>query len=585
MITPSQTMRDQQNETLVSAGEIFVAGFFTPENSNSRYLGIWYRNIPERTIVWVANREKPLPDKSGVLKIDSDTGILSIFDSKGVETWSSNASKKAVKMKPIVQLLDSGNLVVRDEKEGILWQSFDYPGDTFLPGMKIGSNLRTGQYMALTSWKTMQDPTPGDYSLKIDTHGLPQLIVTQGSAIKYRAGSWNGLGFTGTPELRAMKSVKFLFDLSKDGIFYEYELLNSSTLMRSRLIPEGYPVRLIWSPRESRWDVFYPSQYDLCESYATCGANTNCNVNGSLVCECLRGFKEGKLVGSSGCVRTNPLGCNKGDSFQKYEGMKLPDTSSSWYDKTINLGDCEKLCLRNCSCTAYSSLNISEGGGSGCLHWFNDIVDLRQLSQGGQDFYIRVSITANLTVNNRSLDKKKLAGIVVGCTIFILGILVLGLTIWLQKNKVAKSGLWKDKRENEDIDLPIFQFSTISNATNQFSESNKLGQGGFGPVYKAWRLWIEEKPIELMGEMLHNSINASEVLRCIQVGLLCVQRRPEDRPNMSSVVLMLNGERLLPEPTQPGFYTGRDNPTQLDSTTKSCEEYSMNEVSISLDAR
>ena len=47
----------------------------------------------------------------------------------------------------------------------------------------------------------------------------------------------------------------------------------------------------------------------------------------------------------------------------------------------------------------------------------------------------------------------------------------------------------------------------------------------------------------------------SEVLRCIHVGLLCVQQRPEDRPNMSSVVLMLSSESLLPKPRQPGFYT------------------------------
>ena len=41
-----------------------------------------------------------------------------------------------------------------------------------------------------------------------------------------------------------------------------------------------------------------------------------------------------------------------------------------------------------------------------------------------------------------------------------------------------------DKSEKEELDLPIFEFSTISKATNHFSQSNKLGQGGFGPVYK-----------------------------------------------------------------------------------------------------
>jgi len=50
----------------------------------------------------------------------------------------------------------------------------------------------------------------------------------------------------------------------------------------------------------------------------------------------------------------------------------------------------------------------------------------------------------------------------------------------------------------------------------------------------------------------------SEILRCIQVGLLCVQKCPEDRPAMSSVLLMLISETaVLPQPKQPGFYMER----------------------------
>ncbi|KAL2327803.1 hypothetical protein Fmac_021230 [Flemingia macrophylla] len=57
--------------------------------------------------------------------------------------------------------------------------------------------------------------------------------------------------------------------------------------------------------------------------------------------------------------------------------------------------------------------------------------------------------------------------------------------------------------------------------------------------------------MELLDEVLGEQCIPSEVIRCIQVGLLCVQQRPEDRPNMSSVVLMLNGDKLLPKPMFP----------------------------------
>lgn len=52
--------------------------------------------------------------------------------------------------------------------------------------------------------------------------------------------------------------------------------------------------------------------------------------------------------------------------------------------------------------------------------------------------------------------------------------------------------------------------------------------------------------------------NVSEALRCMQVGLLCVQERAEERPHMSTVILMLgSASAMLPQPKQPGYCSGR----------------------------
>ncbi|KAG6755355.1 hypothetical protein POTOM_041176 [Populus tomentosa] len=74
----------------------------------------------------------------------------------------------------------------------------------------------------------------------------------------------------------------------------------------------------------------------------------------------------------------------------------------------------------------------------------------------------------------------------------------------------------------------------------------------------AWKLFKENRSMELAAESFVITCNLSEVLRSIHVGLLCVQEDPEDRPNMSNVVLMLGNEDELPHPRQPGFFIERD---------------------------
>lgn len=87
--------------------------------------------------------------------------------------------------------------------------------------------------------------------------------------------------------------------------------------------------------------------------------------------------------------------------------------------------------------------------------------------------------------------------------------------------------------------------------------------------------------MELLDESLGQQCTPSEVVRCIQIALLCVQQRPEDRPEISSVVLMLiNGEKLLPKPKVPGFYTEKDVTPELDSSLANHELFSTNELSI-----
>jgi len=136
--------------------------------------------ISSEIIVWVANRDAPLSDHSGILTVTGD-GVLVLFNSTNGIVWSSNTSRTPEN--PVAQLLDTGNLVVKDRNDNFLWQSFDYPCDTLLPEMKLGWNLVTGLERFLSSWKSTEDPAQGAFSIRLDPRGLPQMVLMKGVSI------------------------------------------------------------------------------------------------------------------------------------------------------------------------------------------------------------------------------------------------------------------------------------------------------------------------------------------------------------------------------------------------------------------
>ncbi|KOM56438.1 hypothetical protein LR48_Vigan10g233000 [Vigna angularis] len=116
-----------------------------------------------------------------------------------------------------------------------------------------------------------------------------------------------------------------------------------------------------------------------------------------------------------------------------------------------------------------------------------------------------------------------------------------------------------------DGDSLQFDLATIEAATNRFSDENKIGKGGFGVVYKAWKKWTEQTPMEFVDPTLRGSCSRNEVNRCIRyIGLLCVQENPSDRPSMATIALMLNSYSVtMSMPRQPASFLRGRNPNRF----------------------
>ncbi|KAL2327863.1 hypothetical protein Fmac_021290 [Flemingia macrophylla] len=486
----SQSISDGM--TLVSQGGKFVLGFFSPENSSKRYLGIWYENIPQ-TIVWVANGA--INDSSGILTVNN-TGNLVLRQHDRV-VWYTTSGKQA--QNPVAQLLDSGNLVVREEREtnseSYLWQSFDYPSDTILPGMKLGWNLRTGREWRMTSWKSPSDPSPGDFYWGMLLYNYPEFYLMKGTEKFVRVGPWNGLHFSGIPDQMPNPIYTYNYISSKDEIYYTYSLKNDTVITRMVMNQTSSTYnRYVWVEDQQFWKVYKTGPKDNCDTYGICGPYGTCKITGSQLCECLEKFspKSSQAWNSAdwnqGCVRNKPLNCTDKlkDKFMKVEGVKVPDTTHTWVDETLGLEECRIKCLNNCSCMAYTNSDI-RGAGSGCVMWFGDLIDIRTFDGIGQDLYVRMDASE---LGEQEGHKKEVIIIVSATIATIFGMLLIGCyriyTTRLNKTDSTDIIECNENRggSEDDLDLPLVDLSIIITATDNLSIKNKIGKGGFGPVYK-----------------------------------------------------------------------------------------------------
>ncbi|CAN6583599.1 unnamed protein product [Malus baccata var. baccata] len=164
---------------------------------------------------------------------------------------------------------------------------------------------------------------------------------------------------------------------------------------------------------------------------------------------------------------------------------------------------------------------------------------------------------ANTAIPGGKKSKISRTVIITVVTVVVSLVLIMSICIYLRVKKMKEKLGGKFRSVRDEIlntEALQFDFGSIRTATNNFSEENKLGRGGFGAVYRAWKSWKEDTASNLIGP-ISKSGSIPEIMRCIHIGLLCVQPNIADRPTMATVILMLTSYSLdLPVPSQPAFY-------------------------------
>ncbi|XP_076959381.1 G-type lectin S-receptor-like serine/threonine-protein kinase At1g61370 [Bidens hawaiensis] len=495
------------SQTLVSSNQVYELGFFNPGNSTNRYLGIWFKNTAKK-ILCVANRESPLSvsDNGSSLTIGND-GNLRILDGQQKIVWSTNLRGQF--NGTIAQLTDMGDLCINDTVSGsILWESFDYPGTSLLPGMKLGTKGDMQGKHLMSSWKSDDDPTPGNFVGGLSAEQPPQLFIWDEYKPKWRGGPWDGGKFIGIPDQQAGYSnlVSLVPGNSQEGTYLIINLLNSSDINWLYLKPDGVFQSKYWDVGNNMWDTNFEAPTSPCDVYGVCGAFAICTDTKFPVCACLKGFvprsndEWSKSNWTRGCVRRSELLCEKNktslasskskpDKFWVLRGIKLPDHYQ--YFQYMDTDECRQWCLGNCSCKAYAYVL-----GINCMVWTEELIDIQQFSYGGENLFLRLSYADSGEETNASTAMINLIAIggvfllcgfvfcLYRCTKYIKGRKT-KLHHFNSKNEIVlRDILQEDALRQESFEMPIFEFKQILAVTDNFSYGNKLGEGGFGAVYK-----------------------------------------------------------------------------------------------------
>ncbi|XP_028755736.1 G-type lectin S-receptor-like serine/threonine-protein kinase CES101 [Neltuma alba] len=331
---------------LVSNNKNFTLGFIKPVTYiNNTYLAIWnskYRS--PSSPVWIANRDTPITNGSDATLFIDKTAKFVINRTHGHpiqlcpgETTTDNTTNtRAV-------LLDNGNLVLTEvNSDGsvgrTLWQSFDCPTDTLLPGMKLGVNHRTGRNWTLTSWPASNDPSPGAFTLEWDPHGL-ELVLRRRGAVFWTSGALKNLsdpdgGMTfgnRGPARHQTHSYKMMYTRTPNEEFFNY------TLKDDRLDTVVH--------KSIDWIIDYKGRFSF-------------ENNGVQLQEYCYGYK---TKDDEGCAEWEQPQCRSyNTTFQLLSGYFMNKSNGNSIDgdlQRIGPADCRVSCWDDCECLAYQKMD------------------------------------------------------------------------------------------------------------------------------------------------------------------------------------------------------------------------------------
>ncbi|KAJ6778254.1 hypothetical protein OIU74_002109 [Salix koriyanagi] len=341
---------EDDSDILTSPDKTFSCGFYGM-GQNAYWFSIWFTNSKDRTVVWMANRDRPANGRGSRVSLRRG-GAMVLTDVDGSIIWETNTTSTDVER---AELLDTGNLVLIGPGSKILWQSFDFPTDTLLPNQlfikrtKLIARLHSGSYAS------------GYFSFFFDNDNVLRLIYDGPdiSSIYWPSPDFDvfGNGRTNYNSSRTAVYDEMGHFISSDQLQFSASDTGLLRIERRLTIDHDGNLRLYSLKNDTGlWVISWQALSQLCNVHGICGINSICAYTPDPECSCPPGYEI-----------TEPGNWNKGckpmfnqtlSQTQQVKFVQLPHVDYWGFDLNFSasttLDSCMELCLGDYRCKAFS---------------------------------------------------------------------------------------------------------------------------------------------------------------------------------------------------------------------------------------
>ncbi|KAI9128686.1 hypothetical protein K1719_000169 [Acacia pycnantha] len=522
----AQTTNNITLGTSLTAGEVdsfraspsgeFAFGFKQIEEDGF-LLATWFHSISEETIVWSANGQNLAP-KGSKVELTSN-GWLQLVDPNGLQIWNASSSRTGVIA--YAAMLDSGNFVLLGQDSQNLWQSFEHPTDTILPGQVLNQPAQLVARYLQTNYSRgrFQFNLQDDGNLVLYTTFFPTNLVNFAYWTTQVFGSGFSLIFnlSGYIILRADNGT-IISTISSNTLystqnFYQRAVLDYDGVFRHYIYPKN-------SGSSTRsWSTFTVTPSNIClrvggkVGSGACGFNSYCTFDGTnKICQCPNGYS---FIDPSdvmkGCKQDFvPQSCDQTSretdlfDFQEMPNLDWPSSDFEQFE-SVSEDWCKQECLADCFC---SSIIFKDGE---CWKKKQPLSNGRMDPSIGGKALIKIrkdNATLILEDNDRDNGRSKL--IIIGSTLLSSSVflnLVLLVAVCLVAYRCGRSNSKVDQsvQLTSTMNLRSFTYEELKEGTKGFTE--ELGRGAFSIVYKGF---LPDTPRNLIAVKKLNMVKGSE---------------------------------------------------------------------------